>query len=83
MYAQPGRVMFQRTQCFVGYPIDSQEEIVFEENITHNGEEIYEDKSKHGSENNGAAIAGDAFYYIQQGLFSVNQIKELEEDIFV
>lgn len=52
-----------------------------EENITHNGEEIDEDESQHGSENNGAAIAGDTFDDIQQGLFSVNQIEELEKDI--
>lgn len=74
------RSVFQRTKCFVGYPVDSQNEIVFEEDIAHNGEEIDEDKSQHSSENNGAAIAGHALYYVQQGFFSVNQIKELEEE---
>lgn len=75
--------MFQRTECFVGYPVDGQDEVVFEENVTHNGEEIDEDKSQHGREDDGAAVAGDAFYHVQQGLFSVHQIKELEREIFV
>lgn len=72
------KCVFQRTECFVGYPVDSQNEIVFEKDIAHNGEEVDEDKSQHGCQNNGAAIAGHTLYYVQQGLLSVNQIKELE-----
>lgn len=72
--------VFRRTQCFVRYPVDSQDEIVFEEDIAHNGEEVDEDKSQHGCQNNGTAISGHALYYVQQGLFSVNQIKELQEE---
>lgn len=70
--------VFQRTQSFVGYPVNSQNKIVFEEDIAHNGEEVDEDESQHSCQNNGAAVAGYTLYYVQQSLFSINQIKELE-----
>lgn len=70
--------VFQLTESFVGYPVDSQNKVVLEEDVSHNREEVDEDKRQHSCQNNWAAIAGYALYYIQQGFFSVNQVKELE-----
>lgn len=69
---------FQHTYSFVWYPVNSQNEVIFEEDVAHNREEVDEDKGQHGSQNNRSSIASDAFYDIQQSLFPVNQIKELE-----
>lgn len=73
-------VSLQPTECLVGYPVHGQNEIVFEEDVAHDGEEIDQDEGQHSSENNGAAIAGDALYYVEQGFLSVNQIKELQRE---
>lgn len=70
-------VLLLPTECFIGYPVHGQNEIVFEEDVAHDGEEIDEDEGEHGGENDGAAVAGHALYYVEQGFLPVNQIKEL------
>lgn len=68
---------FGPTQRFVGYPVHSQDEIVFEEDVAHDGEEVDEDEGEHGRQHDGAAVARDALYDVQQGLFSVHQVEKL------
>lgn len=46
-----GRVSLLPTKCFVGYPVHGENEVVFEEDVAHDGEEIDEDEGEHSGEN--------------------------------
>ena len=62
----------------VGDTIHLQDEVVFEENVANNGEQVDQDESQHSGQYNGASITCHTLDYIQQCLFSVHQVKQLQ-----
>lgn len=66
------------TQGCIGDTIHLKDEVVFEENVANNGEQVDQDESQHSSQHNGASISCHTLNYIQQGLFSVHQVKQLQ-----
>lgn len=65
------------TQSFIRYSVHSQDEVIFKDDISHDGEEVDQDESQYSGQNDGAAVPGDALDDVQQRLFSVDQVKEL------
>lgn len=60
-------------------PIHFHSEVILQKKEPNNGKQVDQDESEDCCQNNGAAIAGDTFYDIEQGLFSVHQIKKLKK----
>lgn len=54
-------------------------EVLLEEQEANNGKEVHEDEGQQRRQQDGAPVAGDAFYDIEQGLLTVDQVKELPE----
>lgn len=65
------------TQSFIRYSVHVQDEVIFKDDVSHNGEEVDQDESQHSGQNDGAAVPGDALDDVQQRLLSVDQVKEL------
>lgn len=68
------------TECLLTHgcvwnPIHLQDEVIFEEDVANNGEQVDQDESQHRGKYDGASITCHTLYYIQQGLFSVYQVK--------
>ena len=63
------------TQSCIGDTIHLQDEVVFKENVTNDGEQVNQDERQHGGENNGASISSHALDHIQQRLFSVHKVE--------
>lgn len=68
------------TQSCVGDTIHLQDEVIFEENVANDGEEVDQDERQHSGKHDGASITGHTLDYIQQGLFSVYQVKQLQKE---
>lgn len=66
------------TQGCIRDPIHLQDEVIFEEDVTNNGEQVDQDESQHCSEHDGASITCHTFDYIQQSLFPVYQVEQLQ-----
>lgn len=66
------------TRGRVGDPIHLQDEVVFEENVADDGEQVDEDESQHGREHDGAPVTCHALDDVQQSLFSVDQVEQLQ-----
>lgn len=66
------------TQSCVGDTIHLQDEVVFEENVADDGEQVDQDESQHGGEHDGAAVTSHALDHVEQSLFSVHQVEQLE-----
>lgn len=60
------------TQRFIWDPIHCQDEVIFEDDVSHDGEQVDKNERQYCSEDNGAAIACHALDHIQQGLFSID-----------
>lgn len=67
------------THGCVGDKIHLQDEVIFEENVANDGEQIDQNESEHGGQHDGASVTSHALDYIQQGLLSVHQVKELRK----
>ncbi len=48
------------TKSFIGYPVHVQDEVILEDDVSNNGEEVDQDKSQHGGQNDRAAVPGYA-----------------------
>lgn len=66
------------TQSRVGDTIHLQDEVVFEENVANNGEQVDQDESQDSGEHDRASVAGHTLDYIQQCLFPVYQVEQLQ-----
>lgn len=64
--------------CFYFQSVHFHGEVILQEKEANDGEQVDQDESQDRGQDDGAAIASDAFDDVQQGLFSVHQIKELQ-----
>lgn len=61
-----------------GQPVNLEDKVVLEEEEANDGEEVDENEGQQGGQQDGAAIAGHALDDIEQGLLTVNEVKELQ-----
>lgn len=64
-------------QGLVGELVHLQDEVILEEEVAHDGEEVDQDESQHGGQDDGAPVARDALDDVEQRLLPVHQVKEL------
>ena len=62
----------------VGNTVHLQDEVIFEKDVANNREQVDQYESEHSRQHDGASITGHTLDYIQQGLFSVYQVKQLQ-----
>lgn len=67
-------------QRFIRELVYFQDEVIFEEEVPHYGEQVDQDESENSSQDDGTPIASDTLDDVQQGLFSVHQVKELGDN---
>lgn len=61
-----------------GQPVNLQDEVILEEEEADDGEEVDQDEGQQGSEQDGAAIAGHTLDDVEQSLFPVDEVKQLQ-----
>lgn len=66
------------TQGCVRDSIDLQDEVIFEEYVANDGKQVDQNESEYSGQHNGASVTSHTLDYIQQGLFSVYQVKQLQ-----
>jgi len=62
----------------VRQPVHLQDEVILQEQEAHDGEEVDEDESQEGCQQDGAPVPRHAFDDIKQGLLTVDQVKQLK-----
>lgn len=70
----------QKVTCSnLGQSVHLHDEVLLQAQEAHDGEEVDEDERQESRQQDGATVARDALYHIEQGLFPVDQIKQLAE----
>lgn len=46
------------TKSFIGYPVHVQDEVILEDDVSNDGEEVDQDESQDGGQNDRAAVPG-------------------------
>lgn len=67
------------TSSYLRQRVHLHDEVLLEEEEANNGKEVDEDEGEQRRQQDGAPVAGDAFDDIEQGLLTVDQVKELPE----
>lgn len=63
----------------LGQSVHLHDEVLLQAQEAHDGEEVDEDERQKSRQQDGATVAGDALYHIEQGLLTVDQVEELPE----
>ena len=53
------------------------DKVIPEGEVADDGEEVDQDESKNGSQEDGAPVTGDGPHHVEQGLFLIEHIKHL------
>ena len=68
----------QTSGMVAGQPVNLEDEVILEEEEADDGEEVDENEGQQGGQQDGAAVAGHALDDVEQGLLTVNEVKELQ-----
>lgn len=62
----------------VRQPVHLEDEVILQEEEAHDGEEVDKDERQEGCQQDGAPVPRHAFDDIEQGLLTVDQVKQLK-----